>query len=214
MRPSRMKRRITLPLQNRVDPFGEIHAVEARPVHGQPRRHPRPRQQDLAQAALDDQGLDRLRLRLQECEREVMGRNARAAAAPAGRSCSSSTRLPRSLPATAPASACRREAAKDFVGASARLSALPNRRFPRSTSGCTRSAWPRGGRRSPVRPAGTCGKLPDGAMVFDGQRTYAIRGGKALRWSFAGYDRSLRAIAISACRRRSRSSRQPPRLRC
>ena len=37
-----------MPLQNRVDPFGEIHAVEcARHVHGQPRRHPRPRHQDL-----------------------------------------------------------------------------------------------------------------------------------------------------------------------
>ena len=34
-------------------------------------------------------------------------------------------------------------------------------------------------------------KLPEGAVIFDGQSDYAIRGGKALRWSFAGYDQSI-----------------------
>ena len=29
--------------------------------------------------------------------------------------------------------------------------------------------------------------LPDGTMVADGGTAYALRGGKALRWSFAGY---------------------------
>ena len=67
-----------MPLQNRVDPFGEIHAVEcARHVHGQPRRHPRSRHQDLAQAALDDQGVDRLQSASTRARRrELMGRNA------------------------------------------------------------------------------------------------------------------------------------------
>ncbi|MCA0277886.1 MAG: hypothetical protein LCH86_17975 [Proteobacteria bacterium] len=30
--------------------------------------------------------------------------------------------------------------------------------------------------------------LPDGAMFSDGASDYAVRGGKALRWSFGGYD--------------------------
>ena len=59
-----------MPLQNRVDPFGEIHAVEWRGMFTGNRGviHD-PDTQDLAQAALDDQGLDHLQLRLQGYER-------------------------------------------------------------------------------------------------------------------------------------------------
>ena len=33
--------------------------------------------------------------------------------------------------------------------------------------------------------------LPDGAVFFDGQYDYAIRGGGALRWCFGRYDRAI-----------------------
>ena len=66
-----------MPLQNRVDPFGEIHAVPARGMFTGNRGiiHD-PDDQDAAQKALDDQGLAHLRLRLQGRRREPMGRNA------------------------------------------------------------------------------------------------------------------------------------------
>ncbi|TIM68905.1 MAG: hypothetical protein E5Y58_17615, partial [Mesorhizobium sp.] len=46
---------------------------------------------------------------------------------------------------------------------------------------------PASGGQAPVVSAEELAGLPDGAMVADGGNAYAMRGGKALHWSFAGY---------------------------
>ena len=131
-----------MPLQNRVDPFGEIHAVEWRGMFTGNRGviHD-PDTQDPAQAALDDQGLDHLRLRLQ----------GQAAASDGPQRAERQRRLDRAVLPRRGDGAGRRPPAllllparsrpRNSCAATARRSAWPSRRSARSTSGCMGSGW-------------------------------------------------------------------------
>jgi hypothetical protein len=161
------------PLQNRVDPFGELHATPERGGLMGNRG---------GRLHRDDQTLGRSRwtnkhwlicvCEFKDRHRDVWGKGY--------------THLffldePTALAAGhRPCFECRRPAAKAFIAA-----------FPDSPSGVEpmdealhrervekrlKRLW-----RAPL------GDLPDGAMIARDRRAYAVRSGKLLPWSFAGY---------------------------
>jgi hypothetical protein len=161
------------PLQNRVDPFGEFHAVAERGglmgnrggrLHRDDRMLSRRRWTSRRWIACLCSFKDR--------RREVWG--------------NSYTELffldePTSLAAGhRPCFECRREAAKAFVaafpghppGADAMDKALHSERAANGGKRLLRARL---------------GDLPDGAMVARDGRAYAVRGGSLLPWNFAGY---------------------------
>ncbi|CAH2402895.1 hypothetical protein [Mesorhizobium escarrei] len=175
-----------MPLQNRVDPFGVIHAVPERGLFMGNRGiiHD-----------LETKTLLKKRWALQAwiicvCEfrdvrREPMGRNRNGGKA-------GWTELFFLDEVTAlsaghrPCFFCRRERAKDFVRRFGIAFGIAEPRAPQVDKRLHRERLASGG-QAPVVVAEELAGLPDGAMVADGGNAYAMRGGKALRWSFAGY---------------------------
>jgi hypothetical protein len=161
------------PLQNRVDPFGELHAVAERGGMMGNRG---------GRLHRDDQTLGRSRwknkhLLICVCEfkgrrREVWGRYY--------------TELffldePTALAAGhRPCFECRRQAAKAFISA---FPGAPSHMEAIDEALHRERVEDRRKRLSRAR----LGDLPDGAMIARDRRPYAVRSGALLPWSFAGY---------------------------
>ena len=161
------------PLQNRVDPFGELHAVAERGGLMGNRG---------GRIHRDDQTLSGSRWKTKHwlicvCafkgrRRDVWGRYY--------------TELffldePTALAAGhRPCFECRRQAAKAFVAA------FPGQ--PRGVDAMDEALHrERVENRAKRRWRTRLGDLPEGAMIARGGRAYAVRGGALLPWSFAGY---------------------------
>ena len=218
-----------MPLQNRVDPMGAIHAVEARGMFTGNRGviH------DPATKTLVGRRWTTKAWIICACDykgkrREVMGRNAPGGGA-------GWTELFFLDEATAlaaghrPCFTCRRERAKAFAAGYSRAfgvakptvqmmdARLHEERLASSSHGRPHAPTPsssglsRGSTSIGSELQTSTGSLfdetrhrqqiletsprmtevlPDGTMVSDGKACYAFRGGKALRWSFQGYDRA------------------------
>jgi len=162
------------PLQNRVDPFGELHAVAERGGmmgnRGSGHLH------------RDHQTLSRSRWKTKHwlicvCEfkdrhREVWGRYY--------------TELffldePTALAAGhRPCFECRRQAAKAFIaacpGTPSGVGAMDEALHRERVEDRRKRLW-----------RARLGELPDGAMIARDRRPYAVRSGALLPWSFAGY---------------------------
>jgi hypothetical protein len=161
------------PLQNRVDPFGELHAVAERGGMMGNRG---------GRLHRDDQTLGRSRWKNKHwlicvCEfkgrrREVWGRYY--------------TELffldePTALAAGhRPCFECRRQAAKAFISA---FPGAPSHMEAIDEALHRERVEDRRKRLSRAR----LGDLPDGAMIARDRRSYAVRSGALLPWSFAGY---------------------------
>ncbi len=180
-----------MPLQNRVDPFGAIRAVPERGLFTGNR------------GIIHDPETKRLlrkRWALQawivcECEfrdvrREPMGRNRKGRPGEPDKSGWTELFFLDEVTALAaghrPCFYCRRERASDFLarfglafGIEAPRAPMLDRRLHRER--------PASGGTSPIIGVEDIAALPDGAMVADGARAYALRGGVALPWSFGGY---------------------------
>jgi hypothetical protein len=161
------------PLQNRVDPFGELHAVPERGGMMGNRG---------GRLHRDDQTLSGSRWKNKHwlicvCEfkdrrREVWGRGY--------------TELffldePTALAAGhRPCFECRRQAAKAFIaafpGAPSHVEAMDDALHRERLDMKRKRSWR-------ARP----GDLPDGVMIVRDRRAYALRAGAILPWSFAGY---------------------------
>lgn len=187
-----------MPLQNRVDPFGAIHAVAARGLLTGNR------------GVIHDPGTGTLLSRRwttkawivcdlvnpRGVERTPMGRNAPSGGA-------GWTELffldePTALAAGhRPCFYCRREAAVCFARAFAAgqgREAMPAPRIDAVLHGERLASAGRAG--SAARPAPS--KLPDGAFVAIDGRPFAVRGDALLPWSFSGYGPAVprrRAVA-------------------
>jgi hypothetical protein len=175
-----------MPLQNRVDPFGEIHAVAARGLFTGNRGviH------DPATRTLLSHRWTTKAWLICECEfrgrrREVMGRNARS-----GNAGWTELFFLDEVTALAaghrPCFFCRREAAKRYAGAYAEAFGVAEPRVPEiddrlHSERLATGAEPRKLGEAEVRA------LPDGAMVALGRKPFAVRGGALVPWSFAGY---------------------------
>ncbi|MCR4265591.1 hypothetical protein [Nitratireductor sp. ZSWI3] len=175
-----------MPLQNRVDPFGEIRAVEARGLFTGNR------------GVLHDPDTKTLLKRrwttkawiVCECafkgrRRSVMGRNA-----PSGGAGWTELFFLDEVTALAaghrPCFYCRRAAATDFM---ARFAAAAGLASPKVAvldarlhgERCASGGRPRAIGRDDLET------LPDGAMVAAGASAFALRDGEARAWSFSGY---------------------------
>lgn len=176
-----------MPLQNRVDPFGQIHAVAARggftgnrgAIHDPATKTLLKRRWTTRAWIICDCGFKGRR-------REVFGRNAPSG----GPGWTNLFFLDEATALAAghrPCFECRRERAKDFAG-----------RFgiarPRAADIDARLHADRlasGGAAPPLTMEETAG-LPDGSMVAIGEKAFALAGGKALPWSFTGYGAPVR----------------------
>jgi len=81
---------------------------------------------------------------------------------------------------------CRREQAADFRRRFGQAFGVDEPRSPMLDERLHEERLASGGKPAVLGAADLAG-LPDGSMFADGDAAYALRGGKALRWSFSGY---------------------------
>jgi len=190
-----------VPLQNRVDPFGAIHAVPERGLFTGNRGiiH------DPATKTLSGKRWTSQAWIICECEfrgrrRQPMGRN--RPGGPDGIGLAGWTELFFLDEVTAlsaghrPCFHCRRERAADFVRRFGEALGLAEARAPMLDGRLHRERLASGGTAPTVRAKELAG-LPDGTMIADGGRAYALRSGTALPWSFAGYGEALDAACLA-----------------
>lgn len=175
-----------MPLQNRVDPFGEIHAVAARGLFTGNR------------GVIHDPDTKTLLKRrwttkawlICECafrgrRREVMGRNA-----PSGNAGWTELFFLDEVTALAaghrPCFYCRRERATEFSNCFAAGNGFSRPKVTETDAVLHGQRLASGG-TSKQLSAKEAAQLPDGTMVFHDRVAYAIRSGRALPWSFDGY---------------------------
>jgi hypothetical protein len=184
-----------MPLQNRVDPFGDIHAVAARGMFTGNRGviH------DPATRTLLKRRWSTKAWIICVCEyrgrrREVMGRNA-----PSGNAGWTELFFLDEVTALAaghrPCFYCQRQRAKAFAGAYARAFGIA---APRAAAIDARLHGERpasSGRTSSIDPS-ELRTLPDGAMIGVQGKAFAWRGGKLLPWSFSGYGEPLDPMVL------------------
>lgn len=175
-----------MPLQNRVDPFGAIHAVPERGLFMGNRgiiHDPETRTLLRKRWALPAWIICACQFR--DVRREPMGRNRPGAKA-------GWTELFFLDEVTAlaaghrPCFFCRRERATDFVSRFGEAFAIAEPRAPMVDKRLHKERLASGG-RPPAVAVGELISLPDGTMVADGNAAYALRSGRVMRWSFAGY---------------------------
>ena len=175
-----------MPLQNRVDPFGRIHAVPERGMFTGNRGviHD-PETKTLLSRRWTTKAWLICTCEYKGMRREPMGRNARSGGA-------GWTELffldePTALAAGhRPCFLCRRDAALDYQRRLAGALMLPDASAPEIDARLHRERLAVGVEARELDSGGLAG-LPDGAMFAAGDTAYAVKGGKALAWSFAGY---------------------------
>jgi hypothetical protein len=180
-----------MPLQNRVDPFGAIHAVPERGLFTGNRgiiHDPETRTLKKKRWALPAWIICVCQFR--NVRREPMGRNRKGNDPLAGKAGWTELFFLDEVTALAaghrPCFFCQRERAKDFVSRFGEAFGIAEPRAPQVDKRLHKERLASGGKPSMVALEELAG-LPDGTMVADGGNAYALRGGKALRWSFAGY---------------------------
>ena len=175
-----------MPLQNRVDPFGEIHAVPARGLFTGNR------------GVIHDPGTRTLLKRrwttsawlICACDfrgrkREVMGRNA-----PSGRAGWTELFFLDEVTALAaghrPCFYCRRKKAREFADCFGEAFGIAR---PRATGIDARlhRERPASGGIPVALDHDDIDRLPDGAMIVRGGQCFAKRGDSLLAWSWSGY---------------------------
>jgi hypothetical protein len=179
-----------MPLQNRVDPFGEIRAVAARGMFTGNRGviHDPATRTLLARRWTTKAWL------ICVCEfrgrkREVMGRNA-----PSGNAGWTELFFLDEVTALAaghrPCFYCRREPANNFAGHFADAFRIAAPKAGEIDARLHGERLASGGKARPLDGTALRG-LPDGAVVSAGGSAFALRGGAALPWSFSGYGPAL-----------------------
>lgn len=175
-----------MPLQNRVDPFGEIHAVEARGLFTGNRGviHD-PDTRTLLRRRWSTKAWIICDCFYQNRKRDVFGRNA-----PSGGAGWTNLFFLDEVTALAaghrPCFFCRREKAKEFADCVGKAFGIARPTVAEIDSRLHRERLASGG-----VPVGLTqdeiATLPDGAMVATEGLPYAKRGGAFLPWRFSGY---------------------------
>ncbi|MDN5928431.1 MAG: hypothetical protein L0I29_15280 [Hyphomicrobiales bacterium] len=175
-----------MPLQNRIDPFGDIHAVEARGLFTGNR------------GVIHDPATKTLLTRrwktkawiICECEfrgrrREVMGRNARS-----GNAGWTELFFLDEVTALAaghrPCFYCRRERAKEFAECYADAFGITRPRAPEIDARLHSERLAAGSVLPAVHQA-EIKSLPDGTMVTAGRHAFALHRGRLRKWGFDGW---------------------------
>ena len=179
-----------MPLQNRVDPFGEIRAVAARGLFTGNRGviH------DPTTKTLLSRRWTTKAWLICECDfrgrrREVMGRNARS-----GNAGWTELFFLDEVTALAaghrPCFFCRRQRAKEYAECYADAFGVAEPRVAEIDARLHAERLASGGMPPLLDPA-TLGSLPDGAVIATDRKAYALRNKTALPWSFAGYGKAI-----------------------
>ena len=175
-----------MPLQNRVDPFGAIHAVSERGLFTGNRgiiHDPETKTLLKKRWALPAWIICVCKFR--NVRREPMGRN-RPGGKPGWTELFFLDEVTALAAGHRPCFFCQRERAKDFVQRFGQAFGIAEPRAPQVDKRLHEERLASGGQPLSVAAKELAG-LPDGTMVADGSNAYALRDGKALRWSFAGY---------------------------
>lgn len=184
-----------VPLQNRVDPFGSIHAVSERGLFTGNRGiiHD-PETKTLLRKRWALQAWIICECAFRGVRREPMGRNRKGRAGEPDKAGWTELFFLDEVTALAaghrPCFYCRRLRAADFLARFGAAFGVEEPRAPMLDRRLHRERLASGGRPVAVG-AGDLAALPDGAMVAAGARAYALRGGAALPWSFAGYGKPV-----------------------
>ncbi|RWE52960.1 hypothetical protein [Mesorhizobium sp.] len=180
-----------MPLQNRVDPFGVLHAVPERGLlMGNRGIIHDPETKTLLKKRWALQAWIICVCGFRDVRREPMGRNRDG-----GKTGWTELFFLDEVTALSaghrPCFFCRRERASDFVQRFGVAYGIAEPRAPQVDKRLHKERLAAGGRASVVSAEELAG-LPDGAMIAEGGNAYAMRGGKPLRWSFAGYGDPMR----------------------
>lgn len=180
-----------MPLQNRVDPFGAIHAAPERGLFmGNRGIIHDPETKTLLKKRWALQAWIICVCEFRNVRREPMGRNRQSDDQLVGKAGWTELFFLDEVTALAaghrPCFFCRRKRATDFVGRFGEAFDVPEPRAPMVDKRLHKERLASGG-RPPAVAAVELGNLPDGSMVADNDTAYALRAGKALGWSFAGY---------------------------
>ena len=179
-----------MPLQNRVDPFGAIHAVPARGLFTGNRGviHD-PETKTLLNRRWTLPAWIICTCQFRNRRREPMGKNG-----PGGKAGWTELFFLDEVTGLAaghrPCFFCRREWATDFVTRFGKAFGIEEPRAPMIDKRLHNERIASGGRPVAVTQSGL-DSFPDGTMVSDGGNAYALRAGKALKWSFEGYLKSI-----------------------
>ncbi|AZO41714.1 hypothetical protein EJ076_11805 [Mesorhizobium sp. M7D.F.Ca.US.005.01.1.1] len=175
-----------MPLQNRVDPFGAIHAVPERGLFTGNRGiiHD-PETKTLLKKRWALQAWIICVCQFRDVRREPMGSNRKG-----GKAGWTELFFLDEVTALAaghrPCFFCQRERAKVFVGRFGEAFGIAEPRAPMVDKRLHKERLASGAKPPMVAFEELAG-LPDGVIVADGGTVYALRMGKTLRWSFAGY---------------------------
>ncbi|MER8488390.1 hypothetical protein NKI51_05800 [Mesorhizobium australicum] len=175
-----------MPLQNRVDPFGAIHAVPERGLFTGNRGiiHD-PETKTLLKKRWALQAWIICMCQFRNVRREPMGRN-RAGGKAGWTELFFLDEVTALAAGHRPCFFCQRERARDFVSRFGQAFVIAEPHAPQVDQRLHKERFASGGKR-PAVAMGALARLPDGAMIATGGGTYALSQGKALPWSFAGY---------------------------
>ena len=189
-----------MPLQNRVDPFGAIHAVAERGLFTGNRGiiHD-PATKTLLKKRWTLPAWIVCTCDFRNRRREPMGRNRKGAPGQPDKAGWTELFFLDEVTALAaghrPCFYCRRERARDFLHRFGTAFGIEQPRAPMLDKRLHRERLASGG-KPPALDAQELAALPDATMVADGSAAYALRDGAALRWSFAGYGERLDFSAL------------------
>jgi hypothetical protein len=189
-----------MPLQNRVDPFGAIHAVPERGLFTGNRGiiHD-PETKTLLKKRWALQAWIICTCDFRNVRREPMGRNRKGDDHSGYKAGWTELFFLDEVTALAaghrPCFFCRRERAKDFVGRFGNAFGIAEPRAPQVDKRLHKERLTSGGRATRLGPE-TLADLPDGTMISSGGRPYALSDGIALPWSFGGYQPAIRLDAL------------------
>lgn len=189
-----------MPLQNRVDPFGAIHAVPERGLFTGNRGiiHD-PATKTLLKKRWTLPAWIICTCDFRNVRREPMGRNRKGAPGQPDKAGWTELFFLDEVTALSaghrPCFYCRRERATDFLRRFGTAFGIERPRAPMLDKRLHKQRLASGG-KPPALDAQELSALPDGTMVAEGSTAYALRGAAALRWSFAGYGERLDFSAL------------------
>lgn len=181
---------MTMSLQNRVSPFGQVVATQARGLFTGNRGviHD-PDTKTLLRRRWTTRAWIICVCEFRGRRREVMGRNS-----PTGRAGWTELFFLDEVTALAaghrPCFFCRREAATDFLTCVREVKKDQTLKAPDLDSTLHGQRLAVTGRTQPIA-AEALPDLPDGSVIAFGERACALRGGALYEWSFAGYGSTL-----------------------
>jgi hypothetical protein len=189
-----------MPLQNRVDPFGQIHAVPDRGLFTGNRGiiHD-PATKTLLKKRWTLPAWIICTCDFKNRRREPMGRNRKGLPGQPDKAGWTELFFLDEVTAMAaghrPCFHCRRERATDFLHRFGTAFGIDEPRAPMLDKRLHEERLASGGKPLTLNMQ-DLGTLPDGAMIADGSVAYALRGGAALPWSFAGYSDQIDVSAL------------------